>query len=416
MSRSIPTSPAMSTPSPHTPHSPMVLDIPRSLPQLQTTFSQPLRSPLRRTPTSACPLAPWSRRSNGSSMRRNSLTSPMQSPTQVTFAPISPCMSIISAKTPERVFFHDAKMQTPMSATFLVSNGRQSRMEMRSAMPFDRVMTLPLRVNTNVASQTIDEETAMDLDETSTALSSASSSATLVNWGPAADICRRTGASSNSSNSPRRLRRTKIPSPITTTTTTQPRSSIHKSKSFRGTKTGLPRLPSPPHYHMTLLPSPCTQYKRDCYTHQLKHMKANLIPLISVSTGLPHPQFPTTILQYHLLTHDTLDSLARWYHQVTPPVEETFQYPAWIPAWTSLDRGSNAKGVNGSDGISLEIKRRRWGRFIGLQGCESPTVEEGAEKETAEEIARRMEREWRRVLERAEEESRAWEKSWRGRW
>ena len=71
----------------------------------------------------------------------------------------------------------------------------------------------------------------------------------------------------------------------------------------------------------------------------------------------------------------------------------------------------------------LETKRRRWGRFIGLRGCESPTaaVDEygtpvASSRESAEELARRMEREWRRALERAQEESRAWEKSWRGRW
>lgn len=65
--------------------------------------------------------------------------------------------------------------------------------------------------------------------------------------------------------------------------------------------------------------------------------------------------------------------------------------------------------------VDLEVKRRRWGRFIGLRGCESPTAT-GPEGEAPEALVQRMEREWRRAIERAEEEDRAWEKSWRGRW
>ena len=76
-------------------------------------------------------------------------------------------------------------------------------------------------------------------------------------------------------------------------------------------------------------------------------------------------------------------------------------------------------GNGGRDGgcvdADLETKRRRWGRFIGLQGCESPTAT-GPEDERPHELTRRMEREWRRALERAEDEERAWEKGWRGRW
>lgn len=94
-------------------------------------------------------------------------------------------------------------------------------------------------------------------------------------------------------------------------------------------------------------------------------------------------------------------------------------YPAWIPAWTGIDASTIEE-------VDLETKRRRWGRFIGLRGCESPTTAmegveatgngEPASRESPQELARRMEREWRRALERAEEESRAFEKSWRGRW
>ena len=60
--------------------------------------------------------------------------------------------------------------------------------------------------------------------------------------------------------------------------------------------------------------------------------------------------------------------------------------------------------------VDLVTKRRRFGRFIGLRGCESP-VDAGEKKEDGlgngngndqgEEMVRRMEMEWQMALERA---------------
>jgi hypothetical protein len=125
-----------------------------------------------------------------------------------------------------------------------------------------------------------------------------------------------------------------------------------------------------------------------------------------VASGLPHLSFPTSILQYHLLTHEQLDELARFYHQVIPPVRETFRYPVRIPAWVSVNEEEDAERAVEVD---LETKRRRWGRFVGLRGCETPT--EG--REEGREMEDRMEREWRRALERARDEERLREKGWR---
>ena len=65
------------------------------------------------------------------------------------------------------------------------------------------------------------------------------------------------------------------------------------------------------------------------------------------------------------------------------------------------------------DETDLETKRRRWGRFIGLRGCDTPVVsdEEGA---VQREIEEKMEREWQRGLERERDEARLREKAWRG--
>jgi len=56
--------------------------------------------------------------------------------------------------------------------------------------------------------------------------------------------------------------------------------------------------------------------------------------------------------------------------------------------------------------LDLSTKRRRWGRFIGLRGCESPADDDQEEEEEGEELVERMETDWQNALRRAEEEER----------
>ena len=128
-------------------------------------------------------------------------------------------------------------------------------------------------------------------------------------------------------------------------------------------------------------------------------------------------------------------------------------YPAWIPPFTGGSvrerevrrEGGGGRGVRQGEGesvgpeyrlsggfeqVSLTTKRRRWGRFIGLRGCESPITITGSgeweamqrarEKEEEEEeeegLVERMEREWRNTMRRARDEEMIREKGWRGRW
>ncbi|RHZ61154.1 uncharacterized protein CDV56_108179 [Aspergillus thermomutatus] len=133
----------------------------------------------------------------------------------------------------------------------------------------------------------------------------------------------------------------------------------------------------------------------------LRHLRTPLCPLVSSTTGLQHPKFPKTLLAYHLLTSRQLDDLARHFHQVWPPVEATTAYPVSIPAWI---------GTQGEKSVNLRTKRRRFGRFIGLRGCESPTVSDhretlagsASEDETEEELLARMEWEWEQGLLQAQ--------------
>ncbi|KAJ5591807.1 uncharacterized protein N7459_002176 [Penicillium hispanicum] len=177
--------------------------------------------------------------------------------------------------------------------------------------------------------------------------------------------------------------------------------------------------PSIPHIHPNFLP-------------MIRRLRARLIPLISCTTGEIPPQFPPNLLAYHLLTSAQLDELARDFHQVWPPVQQTSCYPIQIPAWI---------GTPQEAAVDLETKRRRFGRFIGLRDCESPTgtndaaffdeprgfdtdklvqmevweplhaifeepvhIDPDEEVETVAQMLERMEREWQEALQQAHEE------------
>lgn len=122
------------------------------------------------------------------------------------------------------------------------------------------------------------------------------------------------------------------------------------------------------------------------FTSRLQNLRKPLRPLISITTGLAHPLFPTSLLHYHLLTAADLDELAHFYHQRTPS-ELSFRYPLpivhrWhVEAYASPATDEEMKAIQdriwpeqvGSEkAVEVEAKRRRFGRFVGLRGCESP--------------------------------------------
>lgn len=159
--------------------------------------------------------------------------------------------------------------------------------------------------------------------------------------------------------------------------------------------------------------------QRPYFEGLVAHLRNELIPLISVRTGESHPAFPRSILQYQLLTHDQLDDLARHYHQTIDAGEERWLYPCpigWGKVWCGTVPASNVSESNSRKLVDLTTKRRRWGRFIGLKNCESPTAEdeESARREMGESMRERMEREWMESLKKQEEEYRAREKMMRG--
>ena len=94
---------------------------------------------------------------------------------------------------------------------------------------------------------------------------------------------------------------------------------------------------------------------------KISQMALSLAPLVRITSGEVHPSFPATLLNFWVLTSEQLDDLAHFYHQRTPS-EISACYPCPV-IW--------------GQGLSLEDKRRKIGRFIGLRGCESPIKSDG---------------------------------------
>lgn len=177
--------------------------------------------------------------------------------------------------------------------------------------------------------------------------------------------------------------------------------------------------PSPQSSSSGMSSSPMSPRTEECFsrTHPsfhpvLRHLRTPLCPLVSSTTGLQHSDFPRSLLSFHLLTSAQLDNLARHFHQVWPPLPATTSYPVTVQAWL---------GTDGSGQVDLSTKRRRFGRFIGLRGCESPVRDRAPETawssskkakakadsvpESAAEMLARMEREWDECLLRSREDS-----------
>lgn len=92
---------------------------------------------------------------------------------------------------------------------------------------------------------------------------------------------------------------------------------------------------------------------------KLNQMTLPLRPLVQFDTGYSHPEFPRSMLQFLLLTDEQLESLASFYHQRTPH-ELHYCYPCPI-SWPRK-------------GLTVEDKRRKFGKFIGMRGCETPKL------------------------------------------
>ncbi|EME43932.1 hypothetical protein DOTSEDRAFT_34486 [Dothistroma septosporum NZE10] len=194
--------------------------------------------------------------------------------------------------------------------------------------------------------------------------------------------------------------------------------------------------------------APSTRGK-EALEKKIATLQLRLAPLVPLPGGLPpHPDFPPTLMAFHLLTEDQLDSIAHYYHQSTPgpftnnypvsmnwdkeyltrrePKTPTSQSAArerrhskqlsqeeniWLEDLMDTVEDLQAPAVKAQDGEGvgsdtsykgltekerIRIKRRKVGKFIGLVGMETPV----------EEIAGRIQQSLDRAVERSREELR----------
>ena len=145
------------------------------------------------------------------------------------------------------------------------------------------------------------------------------------------------------------------------------------------------------------------------HKRRFAHLLRPLSPLLSIETGLPHPDFPATLLHYHLLTSEQLDDLAHFYHQRTPGCYSS-SYPMpvvdrWFaPTDDDLEEGEIdemedirkilgvARETKDKNVVGIEDKRRRFGRFLGLRNCESSVGEGDMRRQMEEWVAGEMAR------------------------
>ncbi|KAJ6015430.1 hypothetical protein N7540_010021 [Penicillium herquei] len=100
------------------------------------------------------------------------------------------------------------------------------------------------------------------------------------------------------------------------------------------------------------------------FTRLIEIFSQPLHPLRSCTSNQAPANFPKTVFAWQVLTNEQLDDLARFFHQTSPPTLETRNYPLPIDKpWI---------GPKADPFVTVETKRLRFGRFIGLKGCESP--------------------------------------------
>ncbi|EKG17679.1 hypothetical protein MPH_05128 [Macrophomina phaseolina MS6] len=107
----------------------------------------------------------------------------------------------------------------------------------------------------------------------------------------------------------------------------------------------------------------------DAFTEKLNQMRLKIMPIHPLPGGAPSSAFPTTLLEFHLLTEEQLDSMASYYSQSVRN-EWTDRYPC-VMGWDDDFFADPAL----SDNDRVKIKLRKFGKFIGLRGCETPIQE-----------------------------------------
>ncbi|KAF4308950.1 hypothetical protein SLS57_004023 [Botryosphaeria dothidea] len=137
--------------------------------------------------------------------------------------------------------------------------------------------------------------------------------------------------------------------------------------------------------------------KSGAFAKKLKHLRLKIMPIYPLPGGPPHSAFPQTLLEFHLLSEGQLDDLAAYYSQSTLN-EWTEHYPSMM-GWDAEFFADPAL----SNEARAKIKLRKFGKFIGLRGCETPIQETELRIKLAEARIQRS-------IELAKQEQQAYEK------
>ncbi|KAF2253336.1 hypothetical protein BU26DRAFT_395722, partial [Trematosphaeria pertusa] len=110
---------------------------------------------------------------------------------------------------------------------------------------------------------------------------------------------------------------------------------------------------------------------------KIRQMRLTIAPILHVSTGLPPPHFPPTILQLFLLTEPQLDSFASFYSQTSPSSPHFYAYPQTMDfSRPFLSTDPNLPDdCKLNDFERLKVKMRMFAKFIGMRGAETPRWE-----------------------------------------
>lgn len=100
--------------------------------------------------------------------------------------------------------------------------------------------------------------------------------------------------------------------------------------------------------------APLTRPNNPALLKKIATLQLELAPLVPLPEGPPHPAFPRTLLAFHLLTEDELDSIAHHYHQSTPGPWTT-HYPALMNWYKEFLARPEGKGKGKGKGHPASV-------------------------------------------------------------
>jgi len=139
-----------------------------------------------------------------------------------------------------------------------------------------------------------------------------------------------------------------------------------------------PTIPSPPKSNMDSI----KRRNNPTLQEKIEQLRFPILPIYQLPCNDPHPKYPKSLLEFWLLSEDDCDSIARYYHQLSPTSQWHNLYPSnmnWDcdflakPDPQTMDEEDMQACLNEEDRVWL--KKRMVGKFIGFPWCRTPIAE-----------------------------------------